>query len=88
MRPQFKSLTLTIKDLNQVLLKLYPEHTKGVLDACNLVNDMYSSITMECHKYLLGDCVLAKLNLLKKGKKIRKNPFWKEKPYEYNRNHY
>lgn len=49
---------------------------QGVLDACNLVNEMYSSSST--HPYLIGDCILAKLNLLKK--KPRKNPsFNKEK---------
>ena len=46
--------------------------SQGVLDAVTLVDEMYSSCST--HRYLLGDCVLAKLNLLLPGKRVRINP--------------
>lgn len=47
-------------------------YARGFLDACNLLDDLYIGVCN--HPNLLGDCLLAKANLLKSGKKIRKNP--------------
>lgn len=47
---------------------------QGVLDACNMLDDLYSGC--QAHPNLLGDCILAKLNLLSPKAKIRKNPKW------------
>lgn len=60
------------KDLNQQVLKRRPGWVKGMLCAANLMNEMYSSSVL--HPYLVGDCVLAKCNLLKRGRQIRRNP--------------
>ena len=45
----------------------------GALDAANLAGEMYNQSSG--HPYDLTDCILGKLNLLKKGKRIRKNPY-------------
>lgn len=50
---------------------------QGILDACSLIDSMYSRQVN--HEYLLGDCILGKLNLLKKGKIVRKNPYYDSK---------
>lgn len=63
---------LDIRDLNQTLVSRGFERAKGMLDLANLVNIMYAKTSD--HKYLIGDCALAKLNLLRKGKRVRKNP--------------
>lgn len=59
-----------LAQLNQVLVKKRKDYIRGILDAANLIDDMYSSSST--HHYLLGDCLLLKLNLLRKGQ-VRKN---------------
>jgi len=73
--------SLTTKDLNRVLLKRNPEYAKGFLDACNLINEMYSGVAH--HKYLIGDCALSKVNLIRGGKRIRKNPSYSKQLDEF-----
>ena len=63
--------TLTEKDLNPVLLKKNPERAEGMLALANLANEMYAKSSN--HPYLIGDCLLANVNLLKIGKKPRSN---------------
>ncbi len=53
-----------IGQLNQAIVKRMPHYVRGLLDAANLIDEMYSSSST--HKYLLGDCLLLKLNLLRK----------------------
>lgn len=64
--------SLLLKDLNPKIFKRRPEWALGMLDAANLINDMYSSCIL--NEYLIGDCILAKMGVLKPGKKIRRNP--------------
>lgn len=59
-----------LSDLNQHIVKRVPNWSAGVLDATQLLDDMYSSSAT--HKYLLGDCVLLKLNLITK-RQVRVN---------------
>lgn len=47
-------------------------YAQGFLDACNMLDEMYSS--QSSHKYMMGDCILAKRNLLKPTKRVRTNP--------------
>lgn len=63
---------LTEGDLNQRTLHLRREWSLGMLEAANLINEMYSNSTI--HLYAIGDCLLGKLNLLRKGSKVRRNP--------------
>lgn len=63
---------LTIRDLNPTLLSMGFERAKGMLDLANLVNAMYARSST--HPYLIGDCALAKLNMLRKRKRPRRNP--------------
>ena len=44
----------------------------GALAAANLAGEMYNQSSN--HPYDLADCILGKLNLLKKGTRIRRNP--------------
>ena len=46
----------------------------GVLAAANLASSMYNGVS--AHKSDLGDCLLAKLNLLRPDLKVRRNPYW------------
>lgn len=64
---------LSPKDLNPFIMKNTDDDrwALGVLNACNMMNEMYASSLI--HPYLPGDCILAKLNLLKRGKKVRIN---------------
>lgn len=62
---------LTIKDLNPVLVARFGHAAIEVyLNMANLANE---SQLVNSHEYAIGDCLLAKLNLLKKGKRIRKH---------------
>ena len=60
-----------LKELNLTLVRLKPDYVRGFLQAVTLLDEMYSSCST--HPYLLGDCLLAKVNLLGKGRKIRRN---------------
>lgn len=61
---------LELSDLNPKIIRS-EEARVAMLLVCNVLNEMYSSSST--HTYLLGDCVLAKLNMLKKGKRVRIN---------------
>jgi len=61
-----------LHELNITLVKRDLKWATGALEAAALVDEMYSSVST--HKYLLGDCVLLKLNLLGKGRRARINP--------------
>lgn len=52
------------------------EKIEGIKLACEMIDDMYAKA--QTHKYMIGDCILAKFNLLKK-EKVRKNPNFKNK---------
>ena len=60
-----------LKELNLVIVGQKPEYVRGFLEAAILLDDMYSSCST--HKYLLGDCLLAKVNLLNKKCRVRVN---------------
>jgi hypothetical protein len=62
----------TVGQLNHAVAGKRAGWVIGVLDAANMINEMYSSCTT--HQCLLGDCLLFKLNLLKKSQ-VRKNPY-------------
>jgi len=47
------------------------EKIDGIKLACNYLDETYSKSNK--HKYMLGDCILAKFNLLK-PEKVRENP--------------
>jgi len=67
---------IKISDLNRAIVKRWGiDRSQGFLDACNIVNEMYSRSST--HPHLIGDCVLAKINLIRSNKRIRKNPFVK-----------
>mgnify|MGYP001590397450 CR=1 FL=1 len=59
-----------VKELNQHIVKRSPEYAQGFLDAVSLLDEMYSSSST--HPYMLGDCLLWKVNLL--VGRIRRNP--------------
>lgn len=59
-------------DLNQTLAKKNPDRALAMLDFANLVNSMYGNLAQP-HTHLIGDCVLGKLNMLRRGKRIRRN---------------
>lgn len=54
-------ITLLIRD---------PVRSEALMDFANMVNAMYGATSL--HSHLIGDCVLAKLNMLRKGKRVRK----------------
>ena len=56
--------------LNLALITRHRQWAQGVLDAAALVDEMYSGCST--HKYLLGDCILLKLNLITK-RQVRVN---------------
>ena len=60
---------LTEADVNPDLLRMNPEFVKGALAIANMINSNYAE--RDPHPYLIGDCAMAKLNLLKRGKSIR-----------------
>lgn len=43
----------------------------GFLQATNLLDEMFASA--QSHKFLLGDCLLWKLNYLKQNRRVRPN---------------
>ncbi len=57
----------TYEDLNPVLRNADLSKTAGFLTAANIVNDMGAT----CNGYAAGDCMLFKLNYLKK-RQVRK----------------
>jgi len=59
----------TLSDLNPHV-RANKKYIEGLLDATQLIDEMYSSVST--HKYLLGDCVLLKLNLINK-RQVRVN---------------
>lgn len=61
-----------VKELNQYIVKRNPEYVRGFLEATILLDEMYSSSST--HLYLLGDCLLWKVNLLGGRNRIRRNP--------------
>lgn len=63
---------LKLSDLNQTLVKANPIRAQAMLDFANLTNAMYGSLSTP-HTHLIGDCVLGKLNMLRRGKQIREN---------------
>lgn len=64
-----------LEDLNQHLITKGGRTgwADGALAAANLAGEMYNQSSS--HPYDLADCILGKLNLLKKGKRIRRNPY-------------
>ncbi len=61
---------LTALDLNPSALKRRRTWAIAMLEAANLINETYSTSTI--HLWAIGDCLLAKLNLL--NRKVRRNP--------------
>lgn len=65
----------TFKDLNPDIY-MYKDYTtlylEAVLRTANLAST-YNSVST--HEFDLGDCILAKMNLLKPGLRVRKNPY-------------
>jgi hypothetical protein len=67
----------TLKDLNQYETNSsHLSYYQGFLDAANLAGELYNSSSRHTHD--LTDCILAKRNLLKRGSKIRRNPFYRD----------
>jgi len=60
----------TLDNLNPWIAARKPNWAQGMLDAAQLVDEMYSGTTT--HKYLLGDCILLKCNLITK-RQVRVN---------------
>ena len=60
-----------IRMLNQEIVKRRPEWVQGLLDAASIIDETYSSSST--HKYLIGDCLLFKFNLLRR-EQVRNNP--------------
>lgn len=65
-----KSLTLT--DLNQTLVRRDKVRATALMDFANLVNSLYGRSST--HPYLIGDCTLAKMNMLRAEKRVRRTP--------------
>lgn len=62
---------LTILDLNRTMVIKNPVRAVALMDMANLINGMYSKSSS--HPFLIGDCALHKINLLKHGKRPRRN---------------
>lgn len=45
------------------MLRLKPEFVRGALAVANMINSNYAE--RDPHPYMIGDCALAKLNILK-----------------------
>lgn len=82
-----KPRILRVSDINTSLLAAqarsaakskFIHHSYDPLSLCmmaNVMNDLQGSITgTENAAFLIGDAVLAKLNLLRPGRRVRKNP--------------
>jgi hypothetical protein len=63
--------SLNLSDVNRTLLRRQGVYVLGVLDAANLANELYASSSS--HPFAIGDCILAKLNLLHPKMKPRRN---------------
>ena len=65
----------SLEDLNQHLVSQGGRAgwADGALAAANLAGEMYNQSSS--HPHDLADCILGKLNLLKKGKRVRRNPY-------------
>lgn len=68
--PRFWPKPFQLKDLNQTLVKRNPVRTEAMMDTCNFVNEAW--FTTSTHRWLIGDCILLKFNLIKK-KQVRVN---------------
>lgn len=65
----------TLEELNQPMLRhTGTAYAKGMLNAAALASEYNSSSR---HSHDLGDCILAKVNLLSHRSRIRRNPYVK-----------
>jgi hypothetical protein len=68
------SKSIRARDKRELKSQAYwdcPDWANGFLDACNMLDEMYSSSST--HPYLLGDCLLLKRGYLTK-RQVRRNP--------------
>lgn len=63
----------TLSDLNRYIVKTKPNWVAGVLSASNMANEF----PVSNNGFLIGDCILAKLNLIKQ-RQMRKLRMTKE----------
>jgi len=54
-----------LKDVNKALVQTMPARATGILDACNIANEIMESSTPS-DEFLIGDRVMLKLNLITK----------------------